>query len=196
MAHMQGLTLFHALGKLLYNKRVEEDDPAQPSGTASQPAAGGAHQGAGAVAVYSQPPAAFSQPCGGVSARSTASQPALGTSVPSAPLHAHCIAVTSSHAGLSGPAATAAQHQQPQRTAAQLDVIDLTDGLADEHMADAVEPKPPDTDGRYAIRHGKDDLLVMCCSWMIAVMLVSLCMSLFSAIAAMQVLAAAATVQP
>jgi hypothetical protein len=148
---MQGLTLFHALGKLLYNKRVGADEPAQPSGTASQPAAGVAHQTAGAAAMSSQPPAVFGQPFGGISSRSSASQPALGASVPYASLSAHRDAATSNHAGLSGPAASAPLQQPSQQSAAQLDVIDLTAGLADEPMADAAKPKLPDVDGRYAV---------------------------------------------
>jgi hypothetical protein len=145
MMCMQGLTLFHALGKLLYNKRLEPDDPAQPSGTGSQAAVGGGRQTAAPAAASSQPAAGFSQPSDGARPRTSASQPTLGASASRAARPAPWPAATSNPAG---PSASAPSHQLPQHSGAQQDAIDLTDDLADDLMADAIQPKPPDIDER------------------------------------------------
>ena len=145
---MQGLTLFHALGKLLYNKRLEPDDPAQPSGVGSQAAAGGARQPAAPAAASSQPAAGVSQPCDAARPRVSASQPVLGAPTPRAACHAHLPAASSNPAGPRGPSASAPLHQPQQQSGAQQDAIDLTDDLADGLMADAIQPKPPDIDER------------------------------------------------
>lgn len=145
---MQGLTLFHALGKLLYNKRVEPDDAAQPSGTGAQAAAGWARQTAAPAAASSQPAAGVSQPPDGARPRASASQPTLGATAARAACPAHWPAASSHPAGPCEPSASAPIHQPPQHSEAQQDAIDLTDDLADDFMADAIQPKPPDIDER------------------------------------------------
>lgn len=149
--YMQGLTLFHALGKLLYNKRLEPDDAAQPSGMGSQAAAGGAQRSAPPAAASSQPAASFSQPPAGARPRTSASQPTLGATAPRAACFAPWAAAGSNPAGPWGPSASAPRHQPPQQLEPQQGAIDLTDVL-DDLTADAIQPKPPDIDERY-LRH-------------------------------------------
>ena len=145
---VQGLTLFHALGKLLYNKRLEPADTAQPSGMGSHAAAGGTRQTAVPAAASSQPAAGYSQPPDGVRPRTSASQPTIGAAAPRAACYAPWPAASSNPAGPWGPSASAPSHQPPQQSDAQQDAIDLTDDLDDDLMADAIQPKPPDIDKR------------------------------------------------
>lgn len=157
-SHMQGLTLFHALGKLLYNKRVEPDNPAQPSGAASQPGGSEKQRPAGVSAPRSQP-SGVSQPSGG-SSRGSASQPAPaqhafgGSAAHSSQSAAMSSAASQPNGNLhsSAPAwsASAQRAQQQQHSAAEPDVIYLTDDPADAPMATAAEPEPPDIDARCA----------------------------------------------
>ncbi len=119
----QGLTLFHALGKLLYNKRLDPADPAQPS---TQPASS-ASQGAlnPDVREFGSPSVAVGRLM--LSSQTTGSQPSGSQSRPGG--------------GSGGGGGVSA------------DVIDLTDILSDEPAFDTVQPAPPDIHDRRGPSH-------------------------------------------